>query len=68
VHLAVWGREHPERATVTQGSVQPDGTARVLLSNETLHAISTGARIVGMLARPADAEFAAAISRVTPLA
>lgn len=68
VHLAVWDREHPERTTVTQGSVQPDGTARVLLSNETLHAISTGARIVGMLARPADAEFVAATSGLTPLA
>lgn len=67
VHLAVWDREHAGPATVTQGSIQPDGTARVLLSNESLHAISTGAQIVGMLARPADAEFAAAASKLTPL-
>jgi hypothetical protein len=68
VHLAVWDRERPELATVTQGSVQPDGTARVFLRGETLQAISSGARIVGMLARPADAEFAAATSGLTPLA
>jgi len=67
IHLACWPAESPHRVSVTQGLIRADGEARVLLSNQTLHDISTGSRIIGVLARPADVQFAQAISSPAPL-
>jgi hypothetical protein len=67
VHLACWPAESPHRISVTQGLIRADGEARVLLSNQTLHDISTGSRIIGVLARPADVQFAQAVSTPAPL-
>jgi hypothetical protein len=67
VYLAAWAAENPRRVSVTKGLIRLDGTARVLLSNETLHDIDAGSRIIATLARPADVEFARAISEPTLL-
>ena len=67
VFLAAWAAENPRRISVTQGLIRLDGTARVLLSNETLRDIALGSRIIAILARPADNEFARAISEPTRL-
>jgi hypothetical protein len=63
VYLAVWPAEAPRRISVTQGLIRVDGTARVLLSSETLQDIARGSRIIAMITRPGDAEFGTTISR-----
>ena len=67
VHLAAWPADRPDRVAVTQGVIRGDGTARVLLSSETLSLIASGSRIIAVLARPADNQFAQARSEPTPL-
>lgn len=67
VHLACWPAESPHRVSVTHGLIRGDGEARVLLSTQTLFDISSGSRIIGVLARSGDAQFAQAISSPTPL-
>ena len=63
VYLAAWPAEAPRRISVTQGLIRVDGTARVLLSSETLQDIAKGSRIIAMITRPGDAEFGTTISR-----
>ena len=67
IHLAAWPADRPDRVSVTQGLIRNDGEARVLLNNEILAAIASGARIMAVIARRPDAEFATAISEPGPL-
>jgi hypothetical protein len=63
IHLAAWPQDEPARVVHTQGIVGTDGTARVLLSNETLQALDEGRRVLASLARPADGALALAVTR-----
>ncbi len=62
VHLSAWPQDAPELTAVSDGVILPDGTARVILTPETMHAIADWPRVIGVLARPGDVNFGQAIS------
>jgi hypothetical protein len=68
VHLAAWPADRPYRVSLTEGLIRNDGEARVLLSNETLAEIAAQSRIIAVLARKPDAEFATAVSEPVRIA
>jgi hypothetical protein len=62
VHLSAWPEEAPEQTAVSDGVILPDGTARVILTPGTVHAIGERPPVIGVLARPGDLNFGQAIS------
>ena len=67
VYLAAWPEEDPLKVSVTQGTIDPDGIWRLLLSNEALYYLGAGSRVIAALARTEDAKYARVISKPFPL-
>jgi hypothetical protein len=62
IHMAAWPTKGDGAALTTKGMILPDGSFRVLVGSKTMQQIMQGQRVVAVLARPGDAEFAKAIS------